>query len=133
MSISADINTLRRDLAQRAETCGILAGHRWRSARERATDEALRAAYEELGGRLDVLARPAAEAEAAHLGERAHEIDGMAIDHAAEVEAALSELASTMREDFRERDVAGEIVRAYAARLDALVDGDGSGEEASHV
>ena len=105
--ISQDINTLRRDLAQRAETCGILAGHRWRSARERATDEALRAAYEELGGRLDVLAR-----------------------HAAEVEAALSELASTMREDFRERDVAGEIVRAYASRLDVLVDGGG---EAGHV
>lgn len=105
--ISADINTLRRDLAQRAETCGILAGHRWRSARERATDEALRAAYEDLGGRLDVLAR-----------------------HAAEVEAALSELASTMREDFRECDVAGEIVRAYASRLDVLVDGGG---EARHV
>ena len=107
MSISADINTLRRDLAQRAETCGILAGHRWRSARERATDEALRAAYEELGGRLDVLAR-----------------------HAAEVEAALSELASTMREDFRDYDVAGRILRSYAARLDVLVDGGG---EASHA
>lgn len=107
MSISADINTLRRDLAQRAETCGILAGHRWRSARDRAADEALRAAYEELGGRLDVLAR-----------------------HAAEVEAVLSELAATMREDFRERDVAGEIVRAYASRLDVLVDGGG---EASHA
>lgn len=107
--ISQDINIMRRDLAQRAETCGILAGHRWRSARERATDEALRAAYEELGGRLDVLARQAAE-----------------------VEAALSELASTMREDFRGAE-GGEIVRAYAARLDALVAGDGAGEEAGHV
>lgn len=107
--ISQDINAARRDCAQRAETCGILAGHRWRSARERATDEALRAAYEDIGGRLDVMAR-----------------------HAAEVEAALSELASTMREDFRERDVAGEIVRAYAARVEALVAGS-AGEEAGHV
>ena len=106
MSISADINTLRRDLAQRAETCGILAGHRWRSARERATDEALRAAYDEMAARLDVVAR-----------------------HAAEVEAALSELAATMREDFRGAD-GGEIVRAYASRLDVLVDGGG---EAGHV
>ena len=107
--ISQDINAMRRDCAQRAETCGILAGHRWRSARERATDEALRAAYEEMEGRLDVVAR-----------------------HAVEIEAALSELASTMREDFRERDVAGEIVRAYASRLDVLVAGDAV-EEASHA
>ena len=107
--ISQDINTMRRDYAQRAETCGILAGHRWRSRSERATDDALRAAYEEMAARLDIVARQAAE-----------------------IEAALSELASTMREDFRERDVAGEIVRAYAARVEALVAGD-AGEEASHA
>ena len=107
--ISQDINAARRDYAQRAETCGILAGHRWRSRSERATDDALRAAYEEMAARLDIVARQAAE-----------------------VEAALSELASTMREDFRDYDVAGRILRSYAARVEALVAG-GAGEEASHA
>lgn len=109
--ISQDINTARRDYAQRAETCGILSVHRWRSRAERATDEAMRDAYGEIAGRLDVLARQAAE-----------------------VEAALSELASTMRDDFRDRDrdVASNIVRAYAARIEALVAGD-AGEEAGHA
>jgi len=102
MSISADINTLRRDYAQRAETSAILAGHRWRSRAERATDDALRMAYEELAGRLDVLARNVAAAE-----------------------AGLAELAATMREDFRGAE-GGEIVRAYASRLDSIVKGEGA-------
>ena len=103
MSISADINTLRRDYAQRAETSAILSGHRWRSRAERATDNALRMAYEELAGRLDVLARNVAAAE-----------------------AGLAELAATMREDFHERDIAGDIVRAYASRLDSIIKGEGA-------
>ena len=101
--ISLDINTMRRDYAQRAETSAILAGHRWRSRAERATDDALRMAYEELADRLDVLARNVAAAE-----------------------AGLAELAATMREDFRERDIAGDIVRAYASRLDSIIKGEGA-------
>lgn len=101
--ISQDINVLRRDYAQRAETSAILAGHRWRSRAERATDDALRMAYEELADRLDVLARNVAAAE-----------------------AGLAELAATMREDFRERDIAGDIVRAYASRLDSIIKGEGA-------
>ncbi len=101
--ISQDINAMRRDYAQRAETSAILAGHRWRSRAERVTDDALRMAYEELADRLDVLARNVAAAE-----------------------AGLAELAATMREDFRERDIVGDIVRAYASRLDSIIKGEGA-------